>query len=91
MNVPTKQKPTGGLRRKVRVLLTTLMTFFFISVLAIAIYAGKSTIGDFVWHDTDADGVYDAGELGIDGVIVNLYQDGANGQSGYVADKQLSL
>ena len=80
MNVPTKQKPTGGLRRKVRVLLTTLMTFFFISVLAIAIYAGKSTIGDFVWHDTDADGVYDAGELGIDGVIVNLYQDGANGQ-----------
>ena len=36
---------------------------------------GKSTIGDYVWHDADADGNQDAGEVGIDGVIVNLYLD----------------
>ncbi len=36
---------------------------------------GKSTIGDYVWWDTNANGDQDLGEVGIDGVIVNLYQD----------------
>jgi len=31
--------------------------------------------GDFVWEDTDQDGIQDAGELGIDGVRVELYKD----------------
>lgn len=31
-----------------------------------------STIGDFVWHDLNANGVQDAGEPGIPGVTVNL-------------------
>ncbi|WP_235299793.1 SdrD B-like domain-containing protein, partial [Portibacter marinus] len=31
-----------------------------------------ASIGDFVWLDTDADGVQDAGEEGIEGVAVNL-------------------
>jgi hypothetical protein len=39
---------------------------------------GLGSIGDFVWFDTDGDGVQDAGEPGISGVIVNLYED-ANG------------
>ncbi|MCB9296617.1 MAG: hypothetical protein H6559_26410 [Lewinellaceae bacterium] len=29
-------------------------------------------MGDFVWSDTDADGIQDAGEPGIGGVTVNL-------------------
>jgi uncharacterized surface anchored protein len=32
-----------------------------------------SSIGDFVWLDADADGVQDAGEVGIQGVTVTLY------------------
>ncbi|MEO1624982.1 MAG: SdrD B-like domain-containing protein, partial [Bacteroidota bacterium] len=36
-------------------------------------------IGDFVWEDLDNDGVQDAGENGIAGVTVILY-DGTNGQ-----------
>ena len=34
-----------------------------------------ATIGDFVWHDIDDDGIQDTGELGISGVTVNLYKD----------------
>ncbi len=36
---------------------------------------GKSSIGDTVWRDSDGDGEQDAGEAGIDGVLVNLYLD----------------
>lgn len=32
----------------------------------------SGTIGDFVWHDLDADGVQDSGEPGIGGVTVTL-------------------
>ena len=32
-------------------------------------------LGDYVWIDTDEDGIQDGGESGIDGVIVNLYND----------------
>ncbi len=31
-----------------------------------------ASIGDFVWVDSDADGVQDGGEVGLDGVTVNL-------------------
>jgi len=34
---------------------------------------GKSTLGDFVWFDTNSDGIKDPGETGINGVIINLY------------------
>ncbi len=34
-------------------------------------YLGAS-IGDFVWTDSDADGVQNGGEVGLDGVTVNL-------------------
>ncbi|UCF08714.1 MAG: PKD domain-containing protein, partial [Thermoplasmata archaeon] len=30
------------------------------------------SIGDFVWHDYDMDGIYDSGEMGVGGVTVNL-------------------
>ena len=32
-------------------------------------------IGDYVWYDTDADGIQDAGEPGIGNVTIDLYQD----------------
>ena len=35
-----------------------------------------TTIGDFVWEDTDGDGIQDVGELGIGGVTVNLLDAG---------------
>ncbi len=31
-----------------------------------------ATIGDYVWHDLDADGVQESGEPGIDGLTVSL-------------------
>jgi len=41
-------------------------------------YVTISSIGDTVWLDSDADGIYDAdaGELGINGVLVELYKNG---------------
>ncbi len=33
------------------------------------------SLGDFVWSDTDADGIQDAGEPGIAGATVTLYRD----------------
>jgi uncharacterized repeat protein (TIGR01451 family) len=39
--------------------------------------AQLGSIGDFVWFDSDGDGVQDAGEAGIGGVTVTLY-DGSN-------------
>ena len=34
--------------------------------------AASSSIGDLVWRDLDLDGIYDAGEPGINGVLVEL-------------------
>ena len=36
---------------------------------------GTGTIGDFVWHDADGDGVQDPGESGIQGVTLELWLD----------------
>lgn len=36
---------------------------------------GNVSLGNFVWIDTDNDGVFNNGENGINGVTVNLYQD----------------
>lgn len=36
---------------------------------------GKSSIGDFVWHDWNGDAVQDAAEPGINGVLIHLYHD----------------
>jgi LPXTG-site transpeptidase (sortase) family protein len=34
---------------------------------------GTAALGDFVWDDLNANGIQDAGEIGIDNVTVNLY------------------
>jgi hypothetical protein len=43
---------------------------------------GTATIGDKVWNDTNVNGVQDGGEPGMDGVTVNLYRPGPDGQPG---------
>ena len=36
---------------------------------------GPGAIGDFVWYDTDIDGIQDVGEPGIANVTLSLYED----------------
>jgi fimbrial isopeptide formation D2 family protein/uncharacterized repeat protein (TIGR01451 family) len=36
-------------------------------------YRGTASIGDRVWNDANANGIQDAGETGVDGVVVALY------------------
>jgi hypothetical protein len=38
-------------------------------------YGSLGTIGDYVWHDADHDGLQDAGESGFQGVEIHLYHD----------------
>ncbi|MDD2836554.1 MAG: SdrD B-like domain-containing protein, partial [Methanothrix sp.] len=38
----------------------------------------KSSLGDYVWNDADANGLQDAGEAGIPGVSVQLYDADGN-------------
>jgi len=60
----------------------TLLALALVGLISVSLAApapmaplGESTLGDYVWHDTDYDGVQDAGEVGINGVVVNLYDD----------------
>ena len=39
-------------------------------------YPGLATVGDWVWQDMDMDGIQDAGEAGIGGVVVRIYECG---------------
>jgi len=41
----------------------------------VPVASSVNTIGDFVWNDTDKDGIQDAGETGIQGVVVRAYAD----------------
>ncbi len=41
-------------------------------------YTIPARIGDFIWNDLDKDGVQDAGEPGIAGVTVTLYDNAGN-------------
>ncbi len=42
--------------------------------------------GNFVWLDTNKDGIQDVGEMGIDGVRVELYRDNGDGISDPLTD-----
>ncbi|MEM8930060.1 MAG: SdrD B-like domain-containing protein, partial [Acidobacteriota bacterium] len=44
--------------------------------------AGTGAIGDFVWLDADRDGIQDAGESGLSGVDLDLYDVGPDGAIG---------
>jgi uncharacterized protein YbdZ (MbtH family) len=39
------------------------------------------SLGDFVWYDTNQDGIQDAGEPGVQGIIVDLYVRECSGQA----------
>jgi len=45
-----------------------------------------SVYGDFVWEDTDQDGIQDVGEPGINGVRVELYKDNGDGLTNTAID-----
>jgi SdrD B-like domain/Secretion system C-terminal sorting domain len=47
-------------------------------------------LGDFVWLDTDKDGIQGAGEPGVSGVSVTLYKNGPDGLPGTADDVQVS-
>ncbi|MBP6431896.1 MAG: T9SS type A sorting domain-containing protein [Ferruginibacter sp.] len=45
-----------------------------------------ASLGDVVWRDDDKDGIQDAGEPGVAGVTVTLYQNGTDGIPGTADD-----
>lgn len=59
------------------------------TLIAFAAPALGGTVGNFVWDDTDGDGIQDGGELGVQGVVVRLYNAGADGLIGGGDDTQL--
>lgn len=46
----------------------------------------RAAIGDFVWRDTDRDGIQDAGEPGVAGITVTLYDNAGNPVATTVTD-----
>jgi hypothetical protein len=40
------------------------------------LYSPVGSIGDYVWKDTNNDGIQDASEVGVSGVIIELYKGG---------------
>jgi hypothetical protein len=52
--------------------------------------AGSLRLGDKVWRDDDADGQQDAGEAGVAGVSVLLFQNGPDGLPGTADDVLVS-
>ena len=49
---------------------------------------GDASIGDFVWLDTDTDGIQDVGEPGLAGVVVRLVDAGGTILDEDVSDSQ---
>ncbi len=45
-------------------------------------FRGSASLGDFVWLDADGDGVQEAGEPGIGGVTLQLFDAGPDGLAG---------
>ena len=41
------------------------------------------SVGNYVWNDSDADGIQDVGETGINGITVELYQETSAGSGTY--------
>ena len=47
--------------------------------------------GDFVWYDTNHNGLQDAGEQGVDGVKVTLFQDNGDNVANPVNDTEVAF
>lgn len=48
--------------------------------------AGTSSIGDFIWLDTNNNGIQDSGETGVPGIILELYDSSDNFLQDTVSD-----
>ncbi len=53
-------------------------------------YQGGSSIGDFVWHDLNSDGVADPSEPGVPGVAVTVTYHGVDGVAGTNDDIEIT-
>jgi hypothetical protein len=51
------------------------------------IYSTRAALGDYVWFDTDADGVQDATESGVAGVTVTLYNTAGTAIASAITDQ----
>ncbi|MBL7727121.1 MAG: carboxypeptidase regulatory-like domain-containing protein, partial [Dinghuibacter sp.] len=51
------------------------------------IYSTRAALGDYVWLDSDADGIQDATESGIPGVTVTLYDAAGNAVASTITDQ----
>ncbi len=47
---------------------------------------GTNSLGNFVWNDVDIDGIQGMNELGVQGVTVTLYNNGADAAAGTLDD-----
>lgn len=50
----------------------------------------RSSLGNFVWEDSNGDGLQDSGEPGIGGVVVELWGRGGDGLFGTADDNKLN-
>ena len=41
-----------------------------------ALYSPKGSLGDYVWKDTNNDGIQNIGEAGVAGIVIELFKDG---------------
>ncbi len=57
--------------------IVTLLAGEYNQDLDAGIFTLKASLGNYVWEDVDADGVQDANEKGLSGIVVTLY-DGLN-------------
>lgn len=51
------------------------------------IFSTRAALGDYVWYDSDADGIQDATESGIPGVTVTLYDAAGNAVASTITDQ----
>lgn len=51
------------------------------------IFSTRAALGDYVWYDSDADGIQDLTESGIPGVTVTLYNSGGTAVASTITDQ----
>ncbi len=74
--------PVSGFATRARTPVTTLDPGEDDPTWDAGICCPPSELGNFVWEDQDLDGIQDAGEPGVSGVVVNLYSPGSDGEIG---------
>lgn len=65
-----------------KILSFTLSLLMVFSILPRAYAAPNSSVGDFVWNDTNGNGLQDMGELGAGGVTITVYRVSDNQEMG---------